>query len=129
MSVFIFDGMLFAISIVDSPNPMLNPKTLDKSSHWPEKDRYKTIISMSKRDTFKYELYNGKRLVYVGTTNDLNRRESEHRNDGMEFTSMRKIGNATTKEAAGEWEENRIGIYKNSHGGDRPKYNQNDSGK
>ena len=34
-----------------------------------------------------------------------------------------------TAEGAGKWEEERIDTYKRNHGGDRPKYNQNDSGK
>ena len=43
-----------------------------------------------KRDTNKYECYQGNKLVYVGITNDMKRREAEHRAEGMEFTSMRK---------------------------------------
>lgn len=81
------------------------------------------------RDTYKYELRDGNRVVYVGITNDLERRESEHRAEGMDFTSIHKVGNATTRSAAEDWEAQRIAIYKDNHGGDRPKYNQNDSGK
>lgn len=94
-----------------------------------QKDRRKAIILMSNRDTYKYELRNGKRVVYVGITNDLERREAEHRNEGMEFTSMVKVGNATTREAAEAWESDRIATYKENHHGERPEYNQNDSGK
>lgn len=84
---------------------------------------------MANRDTFKYELRRGNRVVYVGITNDLERRESEHRNEGMDFTSLTKIGNKTTRDAAGAWEEDRIAKYKENHNGNRPLYNQNDSGK
>ncbi|MDY4725664.1 MAG: hypothetical protein SO295_04940 [Candidatus Cryptobacteroides sp.] len=42
---------------------------------------------------------------------------------------MTIIGRLSTPEGAGRWEEERIDTYKRNHGGDRPKYNQNDSGK
>ena len=84
---------------------------------------------MADRDTYKYRIKDGKRIVYYGTTNDLERREQEHRNDGMSFTSMEKVGRITTSAAAGAWEEGEIKRYKQQHGGERPKYNLNDSGK
>lgn len=84
---------------------------------------------MAERDTYKYELRNGNRVVYVGITNDLDRREAEHRNEGMQFTSINKVGNITTHDAAEAWEADRIATYKENHHGDRPLYNQNDSGK
>jgi len=84
---------------------------------------------MATRDTYKYRIKDGNRIVYYGTTNDLERREREHRSEGMDFTKMEKIGNITTSAAAGAWEEGEIKRYKQQHGGDRPKYNQNDTGK
>lgn len=85
---------------------------------------------MSKtRDTNKYECYDGNRLVYVGITNDMARREAEHRADGMNFSSMRKVGRITTQEAASDWESKRVQTYQENHGGSTPKYNKNESGK
>lgn len=57
------------------------------------------------------------------------RREAEHRADGKQFTKMAIIGRPSTSQGAGDWEAKRIETYKRNHGGDRPKYNQNDSGK
>lgn len=51
---------------------------------------------MANRDTYKYELRNGNKVVYVGITNDLGRREAEHRNEGMEFTNMTKHSSYST---------------------------------
>lgn len=82
-----------------------------------------------KRDTKKYELYDGHTLVYVGITNDIERRAKEHEADGMTFTSIGQVGKTTSIGGAGKWEEDRIQTYKENHGGQRPKYNQNDSGK
>ncbi len=83
---------------------------------------------MSNRDTYKYELRDGNRLVYVGISKNPEQREQQHLAD-KDFTRMKIIGRATTEERAGEWEEQRIATYKANHHGERPKYNQNDSGK
>jgi predicted GIY-YIG superfamily endonuclease len=82
-----------------------------------------------KRDTSKYECYQGNKLVYVGITNDMARREAEHKAEGMNFSSMRKVGNVTTREAASDWETERIQKYQRNHGGNTPTYNQNNTGK
>lgn len=63
---------------------------------------------MKKKDTYKYELHDGHKTVYVGTTKDPKRREAEHRADGKEFTNMTIIGRSSTAEGAGMWEEERI---------------------
>lgn len=106
---------------------MFNPKALDKPSQRPEKDRH-SLSSMA-RDTYKYELHDGHKTVYVGITNNPSRREAEHRADGKDFTRMNIIGRPSTIEGASKWEEERINTYKRHHGGERPKYNENDSGK
>lgn len=92
-------------------------------------DKAGQSVCMAKKDTFKYELHDGHKTVYVGTTKDPSRREAEHRADGKDFTKMTIIGGPSTSEGAGKWEEKRIDTYKRNHSGDRPKYNQNDSGK
>jgi hypothetical protein len=108
---------------------MSNPKALDKSSQCLQKDRRKARMPMAKKDTYKYELHDGHKTVYVGTTIDPERRETEHRASGKDFTRMTIIGRPSTNKGAGKWEEERIDTYKRNHGGERPKYNHNDSGK
>ena len=83
----------------------------------------------TKRNINKYECFQGKKLVYVGITNNLARRKAEHRAEGMEFSSMRKVGRSTTPEAASAWETARIHTYQENHGGNTPPYNKNTSGK
>ena len=59
---------------------------------------------MSKpRDTFRYHLKVGRTTVYRGVTNDLKRREAEHkiRWPGAE---IKRMGRRTTREAALKWE-------------------------
>ena len=84
---------------------------------------------MEVRDTFKYELYDGTELVYVGITNDLDRRTAEHRNEGYKFTHVVPVGYISTRQSAGEWEEERIHTYMENHGGKLPRYNSNSTGK
>lgn len=81
-----------------------------------------------KRDTYKYELTQGNKVVYVGITNDPVRREMEHRQD-KDFDRMRIIGRPSTLDGASLWETDRIQTYMRNHGGDTPLYNQNSHGK
>lgn len=85
-------------------------------------------INMVDRDTFRYELHQGNTVVYVGITNDPERRMAEHQAN-KDFGSMVVKGPAVSRTTAEKWEENRIATYKRNHGGERPIYNQNDTGK
>jgi len=84
---------------------------------------------MADRDTARYELYQGNKLVYVGITNNLDRRTKEHEAEGMNFTRVEKVGPVVTRETANQWETDRIATYQGTHKGDLPTYNQNASGK
>ncbi len=81
-----------------------------------------------KRNTYKYELTQGNKVVYVGITNDPARREMEHRQD-KDFDRMRIIGRPSTLDGASQWETDRIQTYMRNHGGETPLYNQNEHGK
>jgi predicted GIY-YIG superfamily endonuclease len=80
------------------------------------------------RDTYKYELKDGKKVVYVGITNDPERREAQHRQE-KNFGTMNIVGRASTREGAEQWETQRLETYMNNHKGDLPKYNQTATGK
>lgn len=108
---------------------MFNPQELLVQALYKEPLKRQGKVLMAERDTFKYELRDGNRVVYVGITNDPARREAEHRAEGMDFTRMKIVGNKSTRDGAGQWEADRIDTYKSNHNGNRPKYNGNDSGK
>lgn len=80
------------------------------------------------RDTNKYVLKDGNKVVYVGITDNPERREAEHRQD-KNFDKMELVGRKSTRGGAEQWEAYRIETYMKNHGGDTPKYNKNTSGK
>ena len=57
-----------------------------------------------RRDTFKYVFKVGNKIVQGGITNDLERREQEHRRSWPKGHIVR-VGLRTTEEAAREWEQ------------------------
>ena len=58
---------------------------------------------MSTRNTYKYHFKKGGKIVHRGITNDLDRRESEHKGRYGNGRIV-KVGNITTREAALKWE-------------------------
>ncbi len=59
---------------------------------------------MANRDTYKYHMKIGNRIVHRGITNDLERREQEH-NQKWSNAHISKVGIITTREAALKWEQ------------------------
>lgn len=58
---------------------------------------------MAERNTQKYHLKKGPRVVHRGITSDLVRREAEHQEEFPESRII-QIGRRTTREAALDWE-------------------------
>ena len=56
------------------------------------------------KDTSKYVLKKGNKIVYVGITNNPERREAEHRQD-KNFDKMELVGRKSTRNGAEQWEE------------------------
>ena len=77
-----------------------------------------------KREYTRYELKDGKKVVYRGITNDPSRRETEHRSDGKKFSRMTTVGPRVTEETARKWEKGSIKTYQKGHKGKKPKYNK-----
>jgi len=57
----------------------------------------------NERDTYKYQMKDGKKVVHRGVTNDLQRREREHQ-ERFPDTHIEQIGRRTTREAGLKWE-------------------------
>lgn len=55
------------------------------------------------RDTYKYHVKIGGRIVYRGITNDIERRSSQHKSRWPK-SHITQIGQRTTRKKALEWE-------------------------
>ena len=58
---------------------------------------------MAERDTYKYQIKQGRKVVHRGITYDIVRREAEHQQD-YPGSRIEQMGRRTTREAALEWE-------------------------
>ncbi len=58
---------------------------------------------MTARDTHKYQLKKGHKVVHRGITYDLARREAEHQ-ERFPDSHIKQVGRKTTREAALKWE-------------------------
>jgi len=60
---------------------------------------------MAEKDTYKYQLKEGRKVVYRGITYDVARRAVEHRQDFPNAT-IKQVGRRTTRDSALKWEQN-----------------------
>ncbi len=78
------------------------------------------------RNYYRYRLVDGHKVVQYGITNDPERREEEHHDEGKRFSRLNTVGPAVTKDTAEEWEEEMLATYRSNHGGRNPRYNKTD---
>jgi predicted GIY-YIG superfamily endonuclease len=81
-----------------------------------------------KRDTVTYELKEGKKVVYRGTTNNPEEREAEHKSSGKRFSKLTVTSRKMTADGAKKREAESLSKYRKSHGGKNPKYNKDSDG-
>ena len=63
-------------------------------------------MTQKKRDTYKYQFRNGRKIVHGGITDDLERREQEHQREWPNGR-LTQVGRITTEEAARKWEKDK----------------------
>ena len=83
---------------------------------------------MSNRDTVTYELKQGNKVVYVGTTNNPERRQQEHEKLGKNFNTMKVTSRKMSSNGAMKKEASRLDTYRKNHGGSNPRYNKTTDG-
>ena len=79
-------------------------------------------------DTVTYELKDGYEIVYIGTTNDPERRAREHRLSGKRFTRLEVTSPWMTPRQAKEKESRDLALYRMYHNNRNPKYNLDSDG-
>ena len=82
-----------------------------------------------KRSTQTYRLKVGKKTVYIGTTNDLERREEEHEEEGKKFTKLEPTSRKMTDDGAKRKEAEQLKTFRKGHQGKNPKYNKDSDGR
>lgn len=55
--------------------------------------------------TYKYHFKQGNKIVHGGITNDLERREAEHKQTYGEKGHIKQVGRKTTEDGARKWEK------------------------
>lgn len=60
---------------------------------------------MAKRDWHTYEFKKGNKILHKGITQDLDRRESEHKANLDSGGHIMKVGHAKTEKGARQWEK------------------------
>ena len=76
------------------------------------------------RDTAVYTLRGSRgEITYIGSSNDLGRRASEHERSGKRG-SMRKETSRMTQPGARRREAERLETYRRNHGGKNPPHNK-----
>ena len=81
-----------------------------------------------KNNTVTYDLKQGRKVVYKGTTNDPERRAKEHQGEGKQFSKLHVTSRRMTEEGAKRKEQKDLAQYRTSHEGKNPQYNEDDSG-
>jgi predicted GIY-YIG superfamily endonuclease len=80
------------------------------------------------KDTVTYELKDGARIVYIGTSSNPGQRREQHIAAGKRFTRMAITSRKLTEKGAKKKEAERLATYRECHGGKPPKYNEDPDG-
>ena len=64
------------------------------------------MSKQKKRNTYKYQFKVGNKIMHGGITNDIERREAEHKRK-WPGGHLRQVGRRTTEEAARAWEKDK----------------------
>jgi hypothetical protein len=76
------------------------------------------------RDTYNYDLKDGRHIVYRGITNDADVRPPQHAEEGKCFTHVVVGERPKTRTSEKASEAEGLDTYPRGHGGEKPKYNK-----
>lgn len=75
-----------------------------------------------------YALMNGNKTVYIGKTEDMDRRIEEHKAEGKVFTRAKVTSRSISEATALAREAEQLEKYRKTHKGKNPQYNKTDHG-
>jgi hypothetical protein len=97
---------------------------IDRNAFKRIKIRYTQEGIQMRRNTYYYELLQGRKVVYRGISKDPKTRSYQHRSEGKRFSSVRISSQPFKRRNAREYERNSIQKYRETHGR-KPRYNRN----
>ena len=75
-----------------------------------------------------YALWNKREKVYIGKSEDPQKRAKEHADEGKKFDRVETTSRPIKIENAEKREADQLQTYRRGHGGRNPKYNKTDEG-
>ena len=75
-----------------------------------------------------YALWNKRKKVYIGESEDPQKRAEKHADEGKKFTRVEITSRPMKPENAEKRETEQLKNYRRGHGGKNPKYNKTDEG-
>ena len=75
-----------------------------------------------------YSLWNKGKKVYIGESDDPEKRAAQHANDGKKFDRVETTSRPMKQENVEKREAEQLKTYRRGHGGKNPKYNKTDEG-
>jgi len=79
---------------------------------------------MTKRNYYRYNLRDGRKIVYKGITKNPEQRIEQHKDNNKRFTNIQIVGTRVGKYTAERWEEESLQQYRHHHKGKNPRYNK-----
>ncbi len=83
---------------------------------------------MPKKNTITYNLKQDRKVVYKGITQDPEKREMQHKQEGKRFSHLQPTSRKMTEAGAKRKEAQDLKQYRQNHGGRNPKYNKDSDG-
>lgn len=85
-------------------------------------------MAQKQRNTYNYNLKQGRRIVYKGITSNIEKRVIEHEAGGKRFSHIEIVGRVKTEQGAKREEARQLNNYRTNHRGENPKYNRTYNG-
>jgi hypothetical protein len=85
-------------------------------------------MKMTNKKNVTYKLVKNKKAVYIGTTNNPNRRNNEHSRSGKNYDYLEVTSYGISKNEAERRESRNLNSYKKATG-KKPTYNKTSNGK
>ncbi len=88
----------------------------------------KGIARMGQQKSKTYALYQGRKKIYIGESENPERRAEQHRDEGKVFDRLEVTSRSINKDNAQKRQADQLETFRRGHKGQNPKYNETDEG-